>query len=125
MPVSTDDFVSVTDFLGRYCWLVDAGDEAGWAALWAQDGVFTGIAPERLVGHDMLKAVPRDVKAMADGKLRHLIGSLHCDYAQGDTNTIIAKYYNFVTSWLRGGNMVCIALSTVTLTRNGLYWLIF
>ena len=37
MPVSTDDYVSVSDFLGRYAWRVDAGDAEGWAALWTED----------------------------------------------------------------------------------------
>ncbi|MCB2075671.1 MAG: nuclear transport factor 2 family protein [Novosphingobium sp.] len=50
MPVSTDDYASISDFLARYCWLVDESDGDGWAALWSEDGVFAGVSPSRSSG---------------------------------------------------------------------------
>jgi hypothetical protein len=124
MPVTTDDYVSISDFLGRYCWAVDEGDEEGWAALWTQDGVFAGVMPEPVVGREALKGVPRMAFAGGGGKMRHLVGSLHCDYAGEERGTVIGRYYNFVTNWLNGGAMNCFAISTVTLLRSGDSWLI-
>jgi hypothetical protein len=114
MPVSTDDYVAISDHLGRYCFAVDGGDE---------DGVFTGIRPEAIVGREALKDVPRDEWKQAGGKMRHLIGNLHCDY-QGDQNTVLAQYYNFVSSYMDGGRFTCMAICKVLLVRAGKGWLI-
>ena len=124
MPVSTDDYVSISDFLGRYCWRVDAGDEEGWAALWAEDGVFAGVMPEPVVGREALKAIPRNAFASSKGTLRHHVGSLNCDYEGAGKDVAIARYYNLVTNWLQGGAFTCLAASTVRLLRNGDSWLI-
>lgn len=122
MPVSTDDYVSVSDFLGRYCWLVDEGDADGWAALWTEDGHFEGATPVPLTGREALKAVPRGVQVDNGRRLRHMIGSLHCDYVDGDADTIIAKYYNLVTVWPGGGHLACMAVCKVTMHRHGNSW---
>lgn len=122
MPVSTDDYVSVSDFLGRYCWMVDEGDEEGWAALWTEDGHFEGATPEPVTGRDALKGVPRGVQENNNRRLRHMIGSLHCDYAEADRDTIIARYYNLVTVWPGGGQLMCMAVCTVTMHRHGDSW---
>ena len=124
MPVTTDDYVSISDFFGRYCWTVDSGDEEGWAALWAEDGVFAGVMPEPVVGREALKAIPRNAFAGSGGKLRHLVGSLHCDYESGGKDVAIARYYNLVTNWVQGGGFTCLATSTVRLLRHGDGWLI-
>ncbi len=128
MPVSTDDYVSVSDFFGRYCWRVDEGDEEGWAALWAEDGVFAGVMPEPVVGREALKMIPRGAFAGSGGKLRHHVGSLNCDYegaGDGDNrDVVIARYYNLVTNWMQGGAFTCFATSTARLLRNGDSWLI-
>jgi len=124
MPVSTDDYVSISDFLGRYCWRVDAGDEEGWAALWAEDGVFAGVMPDPVVGREALKAIPRMSFANSGGTIRHHIGSLNCDYEEGGRDVAIARYYNLVTNWVQGGAFTCLAASTVRLLRDGDSWLI-
>jgi hypothetical protein len=123
MPVTTDDYVQISDHMGRYCWAVDEGDEEGWVALWTQDGVFTGIRPEPVVGREALKDVPRDEKQQANGRMRHLIGNLVCDY-HGSRDTVLAQYYNVVTLFADGGRFVCMALSKVILVRSGDGWLI-
>jgi len=122
MPVSTDDYASISDFIGRYCWRVDEGDEEGWAALWTEDGHFEGATPHPCIGHDALKTVPRGVQA-AQGRMRHMPGGLHCDYAEGTRDTVIARYYNLVTSWPAGGQFLCLAVCTATLQRQGQSWL--
>ncbi len=124
MPVTTDDYVSISDFLGRYCWKVDEGDEEGWAALWTEDGVFSGVMPEPVVGREALKAIPRDAYAGLGGRLRHLTGSLYCDYEGGGKDVVIARYYNLVTNWKAGGAFTCMGVSTARLLRNGDSWLI-
>jgi ketosteroid isomerase-like protein len=124
MPVSTDDYVSISDLLGRYCWLVDAGDAEGWAALWTEDAVFAGVLPEPVVGREALKAIPRDSYERLNGTLRHHIGSLNCDYDGLDKNAVIARYYNLVTNWGQGGALTCLAASTIRLIRSGDNWLI-
>ena len=77
------------------------GDEEGWAALWAEDGVFAGVMPEPVVGREALKAIPRGAFASSGGKLRHHVGSLNCDYDAGGKDVVIARYYNLVTNWVQ------------------------
>ena len=124
MPVSTDDFVSISDFFGRYCWRVDEGDEEGWAALWTEDGVFAGVLPEPVVGREALKMIPRGSMASGKGTIRHHVGSLNCDYDGEGRDTVIARYYNLVTNWIDGGAFTCLAASTARLVRHGDSWLI-
>jgi hypothetical protein len=124
MPVSTEDFVAVSDHLARYCWRVDEGDEDGWIALWTEDGVFTGIFPEPVAGREALRGVVRASQAGGPGKTRHIVANLACDYADGH-DRVLASYYNFVTNWNDGARMTVMALSKVLLERQpGGGWLI-
>jgi hypothetical protein len=124
MPVTTEDFASVSDHIGRYCWAVDSGDGDAWVALWTADGVFTGIAPDPVVGHAALKHIP--VAAFADhqGTMSHLAGNIYCDYGD-DKGTVVAHLYNYVTTWSagRGGRHFVMAKCVMTLVRNGEGWL--
>jgi 3-phenylpropionate/cinnamic acid dioxygenase small subunit len=124
MPVSTDDYVAISDLLGRYCWAVDSGDEIGWSSLWTEDCVFAGAMPEPLMGREAMKMIPRSVSGGSGGKLRHLAGSLHCDYDGADSNVIIARYYNLVSNWSKGGALSCFGTTTLRLVRDGGGWLI-
>jgi ketosteroid isomerase-like protein len=121
--VTTDDFVAISDHIGRYCWHVDNGDADAWVALWTEDGVFTGVSPEPIVGREALKNVPLNAFASDKGKMRHLAGNLHCDYVDG-RDKVRARYYNFVTTWVNGPAFVCMALCEVTLVRDGDGWLV-
>ena len=123
MPISTEDFVAVSDHLGRYCWAVDESDEEGWASLWTEDGVFTGATPEPVVGREALKGVPR-IGQMVNGRMRHMIGNLHCDYLDGDPDRVRARYYNLVTNWVDSGRFTCMAICEVILVRSHGGWLI-
>ena len=118
--ISTDDFVAISDHIGRYCWLVDRGDADAWAALWTQDCVFVGAGPEPLVGHDALRGV---VNTVVSTGMRHLFGNLSCDYLD-DKDTVKARYYNFITTWKGGGAFFSMVLSELTLVRDGQGWLI-
>ena len=124
MPVSTDDYVSVSDFFGRYCWRIDMGDAEGWVELWTPGAVFAGVTPEPLVGHAALLAMAKGAYAGSNGTLRHLVGSLNCDYDGANRDVVIARYYNLVTNWVQGGAFTCLASSTVRLLRTGDGWLI-
>lgn len=121
MPIGTDDFVSVQDFFGRYCWYIDEGDADAWLGLWAEDGEFTGLGAE-VRGHAALRVIPTN-SGRPGGPMRHTIANLHCDYAEA-TDKVIARYYNMVTHWETSGAFTAMAMSTVTLRRNGKTWLI-
>jgi 3-phenylpropionate/cinnamic acid dioxygenase small subunit len=123
MPVSTDDHIAISDHLARYCWRVDEGDEDGWIALWAEDGVFTGISPEPVVGREALRNVVRQAQSGGPRKTRHIVANLACDYQDG-RDLVLASYYNFVTNWAEGARMTVMALSKVLLERQRDGWLI-
>lgn len=125
MPVSTDDYVAVADHIARYCWKVDGGDGDGWAALWTEDGVFTGISPEPIVGRTALREVPLGGQTKFGDAMCHKAMNIFCDYA-GDNDTIHAHLYNHVTTWLTGepGKPYVMARCRMTLVRSGKGWLI-
>lgn len=131
MPVSTDDYVAAADLIARYCWTVDGGDGDAWAALWTEDGVFTGITPEPLVGREQLRNVPIGIKENLGNTMCHKASNIFCDYAKDDQgaedkNTIRAHLYNFVSTWMPGepGKPNVMARCVMTLVRNGSGWLI-
>jgi hypothetical protein len=122
--LTTDDWCSVQDFWGTYCWLVDEGKGDEWASLWTEDGSFIGIAPEPVTGHAALRNVP--IAAYADyqqGQMRHLVGNLTCEYGE-NRDIVKARLYNYVSVW--GGaapvsNFV-MALCETTMVRSGDSW---
>lgn len=129
MPVSTDDYVAISDHLARYCWAVDEGDEEDWIGLWTEDGVFTGVTPEPVVGREALRMIVRMGQASGPRKTRHMVANLACDYQSGPDgqdgkDVVLARYYNFVTNWAQGGRLQVMAMSRVVLQRAGSGWLI-
>jgi hypothetical protein len=118
--VSTEDFVAISDLWGRFCWLVDEGQVDEWGDMWAEDGVATGAGPNPLVGREALKSIPRAF-AESGGKMRHMVGNLHCDYGETE-NIVIARFYNFGTNWVKGGSFGAIAICQATLVRDGHDW---
>jgi len=123
MAITTDDYVAISDLLGRYCWTIDEGDEDAWCALWTQDGFFSGVTPEPAVGHDALRQIVRMAWERGSGRIRHLYGSLTCDYGQS-RDIVLSRYYNLVSFWKDGGKLRCLGLTKMTLVRNGDSWLI-
>ncbi|MGE0283921.1 MAG: nuclear transport factor 2 family protein [Rhizobiaceae bacterium] len=124
MPVSTDDYVAIADHMARYCWAVDEGDEAGWTALWTEDGVFSGVTPEPVTGREALRGVVKMAQSLGPGMMRHSVTNLMCDYIDGERDRVQANYYNLVTHWNAGARMALLALSKVQLVRSGAGWLI-
>jgi hypothetical protein len=123
MPVSTEDYVAIADSLGRYCWLLDHGDEDGWIALWSEDGTLLGLGPQPIVGREALRHVPRKFAEYA-GRRRHLAGNLFCDYGES-RNAIDAKFYNFISGWSdTGGEASLFAICEATFVRVDSRWLI-
>ncbi len=123
MPITTEDYVAISDHLGRYCWAVDDGDEDVWCDLWTEDGVFIGVTPEPAVGREGLRHIVRITKERGGGRIRHLVGSLTCDYGSSN-DVVLARYYSLVTNWADGGKLRAFALCRVTLVRRGKGWLI-
>lgn len=123
MPVSSEDHIAICDHMARYCWTVDEGDEDGWIALWAEDGVFSGVTPEPIVGREALRGVVKMAQGLGPGMMRHSITNLYCDYIDG-ADRVQANYYNLVTNWNDGARMALMAMSRVQLVRSGAGWLI-
>jgi len=122
--LTTDDYVCVQEFWANYCRLIDEGQSAEWTALWAEDGVFTGVAAEPLVGHESLLGFAKGVFAgNGDGNIRHMAGNLTCQY--GDSRDVVkARFYNYVTLWggLPGAGSYVMALCEATMLRSGESW---
>jgi len=119
--MSPEDYVAISNLLGRYQWLVDEGHADEWAALWLEDGVFIGGAADRR-GHEQLRAVPRQVKDSFDGRMRHHMGSFHVEY-DATRDEACAQYYNFVTTWTdAGAAFFTMALCTLQLVRHAATW---
>jgi hypothetical protein len=118
--ITTEDYVAISDHMGRYCWLIDEGHADEWVALWTEDGIFTFIGgPETLHGREALKGLA--VSFAQTGGMRHLLGNLYCDYG-ASRDTVIAHAYNFVSKWSPGGAFMAMALCVVTLVRDGSGW---
>ena len=122
--LTTDDFVSVQEFWANYCWLIDEGRSEDWAALWAADGTFTGVAPESLVGHGSLLAFARGVyESNGEGNIRHMAANLTCEYGE-NRDEVRARFYNYVTMWggQPGAGSYVMALCEAVLRRSGEGW---
>ena len=118
--ITTDDYISISDHLARYCWHVDNDEADEWALLWTEDGVLTG-GSEPFVGREALKGVPHAAFKAFGGKMRHFFANLHGDY--GETrDTVHARYYNMVSTWEDGGKLYCLALAEAILVRDGGGW---
>jgi hypothetical protein len=115
-PVSIEDTLAIQDLLGRYCWYVDEGMADEWAGLYTEDGIFEGTRPQPVCGRAALAEVPRQVKAHGQGKIRHQYGNLYIEPG-ADENTLVARFYNQLSSWDGGGKLTMLAISTATLVR--------
>lgn len=95
--LSGDDFAAIQALMGKYQQLVDAGDEAGWAALFTADGAFLGLADEQgsmdgYRGQEGLKKIPRLNMTRFGGNFRHNLCSFSAEY--GDSrDEVFARYY--------------------------------
>ncbi|RVT94008.1 nuclear transport factor 2 family protein [Sphingomonas crocodyli] len=122
--VTTDDWVAISDHLGRYCWFVDEGMGEEWAALWEPEGVFIGVTPEPIKGRAALSFVSTSTYEQLKGRLRHIAANLHADYADGTRDIVHARYYNYVSRWDDTPGNFTFAICRMTLVRDGDGWLI-
>jgi hypothetical protein len=124
--VSIEDWVRVSDQLGRYSQHLDNGEADALIALFTEDGVIdTGVLPDPIAGSAALRAFVGTTYEYAErGKLRHLMGDLYCEY--GDSrDQIAARFYNFVSGWSDGvGTIRYLSLCKATMVRRGDGWLI-
>ena len=121
-PVSTDDYVAITDQMGRYCHYIDEGEAEAWAACYTPDGVFDGPAtPAPVGGHAALAGFARGTAETFKGNMRHQVANLTCDYG-ASRDEVIARLYNLVTTWSEGGTATLMAVCKVTFVRTGEGW---
>jgi SnoaL-like protein len=124
--VSMEDWVSVSDQLGRYAQHLDNGAADDFVALFTEDGVIdTGVLPEPIAGSAALHTfVGTTYEYSERGQLRHLTGSLYCEYG-ASRDEIAARFYNLVTGWSGGiGTVRYLSLARATLVRRAGGWLI-
>jgi hypothetical protein len=95
MPkITVEDWVDISNLLGKYQWLVDDGDEQGWSSLFTEDGFFEGLPPD-YHGREELKQIPR----MSFGGLsRHLPGSIWMEYG-ANQDEVFVRLYNLFSVW--------------------------
>jgi hypothetical protein len=120
--VSAEDYLSILNLMGTYQWLVDDGDEDGWANLFVEDGFFAGLGPEPIRGREALKMIPRMAKSYG-GNMRHHTGSFSMVY--GDTKDVVnMRYYSLVTTWMPNEEpkLFQLALCKTHLVRVGGVW---
>jgi hypothetical protein len=94
-PVSPEDFAALSNLMGRYQYLVDAGDEEGWVELFTEDGAFQGLGPEadeQFRGREGLKGVVRMNVGNGGGRMRHNMTSFSAEYGDS-TDEAHARYY--------------------------------
>ncbi len=121
-PLTTDDWVSVRDFIGRYNWAVDEGQVEEWVSMWLPDGKFYGVWEEPISGEEQLREMARQtvndpLKRYGAGMMRHAASNLHCDYL--NTKDIVrARFYNHVTIWGEGSRDLTLAVTEMTLIRQ-------
>jgi len=125
-PVSPDDYSRILNLMGRYQYLVDAGDEDGWVDLFTEDGAFLGLGPEadeQFRGHEGLKGIVRMNIANSGGKMRHNLCSFSAEYGNS-SDEAHARYYMIGTVSPEGqGTQVAIQVDVQThLVRIGGEW---
>jgi ketosteroid isomerase-like protein len=118
MTSYAEDRAAIAQLFADYCWLVDGGDGDGWAALWTEDGAFTGI-PDPLHGRDQLRLMPPGFHDGFGGKLRHHITNLSVKPA-GDSAAVRA--YSVVTDWREGGKLMSFAKVEAEVVRRPDGW---
>ncbi len=120
MSVSIEDQLAIRDLLARYCWLIDDGKGDEWAALWTENGSFTGI-PDPLEGRNALRQMPGGFHGISQGKLRHHMNNVLIQ-AGAHRDEAMVKAYSMVSDWRDGGKLLTFAKVNFVLSRRGADW---
>lgn len=119
--ISFEDWVSASNFVGRYNWLLDSGEAAAWADLWAADGQFHGVFPKAVVGRQALMKLAEAVfRDNGKGMMRHLFGNLNCFH--DPDGSLRARFYNHVTIWGDEARPFVMSLNEMALGRIAGDW---
>jgi hypothetical protein len=110
MALTAADRIAVKDLMGRYCLMVDAGDEA-WVDLFLEDGVLDGVpasatpgAPRmKIAGREALRSMPRGSRENGGGFWRHHLTSAFIDEVHDGARF---QGYSLVTDWRNGGKLL-------------------
>jgi hypothetical protein len=122
-PPALEDFVEISNLVGKYQWLVDEGDAEGWPALFTDDGLFEGGTPEPFQGREQLSQIPSYPQRVHGCKMRHHTGSIFVEY--GDTaDEAYARFYCLVLSFAPQAppQLFCFSLYSLFLVRLNGAW---
>jgi hypothetical protein len=120
--ISVEDWVEIANLIGKYQWLVDAGDPK-WAELFTEDGAFLSQAGEGYRGREQLRAGAASTQTYFAGAMRHSPSAIHIGYGES-RDEATARYYSLVTTWFAqpGPDFFNMALCTASLVRVGGDW---
>lgn len=112
----------IADLFGRYCHRVDGGDGEGWAALFADDGLFEVPGAIRLEGTAQLRTMPGIVLQQGGGKWRHQVTNIVAE-AGDSSDTARVRAYGVLSAWRDGGGvLVSFSDYRIDLRRLGGEW---
>jgi hypothetical protein len=120
---SLEDFVDISNVVGKYQWLVDEGDSQGWPALFTTDGIFEGGTPEPYQGKEQLSQIPSYPQRVHGCAMRHHTGSLFVEYG-ANADEACARYYCLVLSFApkTPPKLFCLSLYSLFLVRQQGEW---
>jgi hypothetical protein len=98
--ITVEDWVDISNFFGRYQWLVDTGDEEGWSNLFTEDGAFIGLM-DGFYGREALKQIPSMARSIFNCRARHMPGSIWMEYGDSQ-DEVFLHCYNLFSFWPEG-----------------------
>jgi hypothetical protein len=121
--VTVEDWVEISNLIGKYQWLVDEGDEDGWADLFTEDGHFGSHEGQGWRGREALKEAAGMTLTHFHGRMRHSPGATWIEYGETQDEAV-ARYYSLVTTWFDdpGPEFFNMALCTMSLARIDGEW---
>lgn len=106
MALSTQDRLDVMDLVARYAECVDSGDAAGYAGLFAADGVVehsAGSVSGREAIHDWVATLAKEDRVGKNSRLKHIMG---LPVIRGDGEKATARTYVTIPRHLDSGEIV-------------------
>lgn len=121
--ISVEDWVEISNLIGKYQWLVDEADQGRWSSLFTEDGAFLSVEGEGYRGHDALRRAAAMTGENFAGMMRHSPGAIWIEYGESKDEAF-ARYYSLVTTWFKdpGPQFFNMALCSMHLLRIGGDW---